>query len=274
MADPNPMFLKKPFSLKEYSNLFGHGDRPRKMAQMVELMKFDYFFKFFDFEEDTINAAWTTSVTAGGGPTAFAANAQRTGAVRGATGTTDNDVTTIHYDHAMLDAGDNPFMIIRFKAPANVSDFAFEVGFSDPPTNANVQNIDDIDTPSLLAGTTEAVVVAMDTDQTLKTAALVGVGTNSTIAKTNIWTTNGGSTGWTPTASKWIEMVIGVRQYEGYATIWDNGVAVAQGTTWRVAAGPESGVLVRPYALFMTRSTTTKQIDIDFIGFGSERNAT
>lgn len=274
MAKPNPTYLKKPFSLDSFDGLFGHGDRPRKLAQMVDLMKFDYFLHFFDFQEDTINTQWTTAVTAGGGPTAFAANAQRGGAIRGATGTTDNDVTAIHYDHSIWDAADNPFMIIRWKAPANVADFSFEIGFSDAKTNENEPGVSDVDTPAVSNGVTELVAVHMDTDQTLTTAALVGVGTNSTIAKTNINTTNAGSTGWTPTASKWIEMIIGVRQYEGYATIWDNGIPVANATTWRVAAGPESGVLFRPYALFRTRSTTTKQIDIDFIGVGGERNAT
>lgn len=274
MPKPNPTYLKKPFSLDSFDGLFGHGDRPRKLAQMVDLMKFDYFFQFYDFEEDTLNGNWTAPVTAGGGPTAFAANAQRGGALRGATGTTDNDVAAIHFDQSILDAADNPFMIIRWKAPANVQDFSFEIGFSDPKTSEVLPAVTDVDAPTVANGVTEAVVVHMDTDQTLTTAALVGVGTNSTVAKTNINTTNAGSTGWTPTASKWIEMVIGFRQYEGYATIWDNGVPVANGTTWRVAAGPESGVLVRPYAQFRTRSTTTKQIDLDFIGWGCERNST
>lgn len=269
MAKPTTGHLKRPpFSLEGMGNLFGGAD-PRRLAQMVELMRYDYSVQHFDFQEDTINAQWTTAVTAGGAPTAFAASAARGGQISGATGTSDNGVTAIHYDHSIWDAADNPLMIIRFKAPANVNDLALEIGFSDAKTSEAVFGVEDVDTPAIASGTTELVAIHRDTDQNTATACtLVGVGTNSNVTAATI---TGNGTNYSPTNSAWITAMVGVRNYEGFCSIWDSGTLY----TARVAAGPETGTLVRPYAQFMVRAASaSKTIAIDYITIICERNLT
>ena len=104
----------------------------------------------------------------------------------------------------------------------------------------------------------------MDTDQTLTTSALASIGTTDAVAKTNIGT-------YTPTAAKWQLMVIGLKANFGICSIWNDNAWVA---TTTIATGPDAAILMNPYALFRTRNTTSKQIDIDFIAVWHERNAT
>ena len=270
MPDPNMMYLEQmPLSLQHVRGVLGGSD-PKKIALLIPLLKGDYGWLETEFGSAIVAADWTTAVTAGGGPTAFAYSAVRGGTAQGLTGTTDNDVTAIYRTQTFLDPADNPFLLIRWKANA-VTGFGFEVGFSDPKTDEALPGVTDVDTPTVGNGVTDIVCVHMDTDQTLTTAALVGDGTTGAAVKTDITTTPGGSTGYTPTAGTYQTMLIGVRANAGFCAIWD-GVAKVGNIRYAVTNGPDSGVLVRPYAQFRTRNTTSKTIDIDFIAFGWERN--
>jgi transcriptional regulator with AAA-type ATPase domain len=102
--------------------------------------------------------------------------------------------------------------------------------------------------------------------KTLTTAALVADGTTGVAAKTNI------SPVWTPTASSLIDVIVGVKPNLTVCWIWDNLGPV--GVMQAVAQGPDTGVLVRPYALFRTRNTVSKQIDILKACVVSEENRT
>ena len=265
MPNPTIMRLPKPLSLMHLRRLFAGSD-PDKAALFAGLLPWDYFYEAHDFSGTLDSVKWSTAVTVGGAPTAFAYNAQRNGAVRGATGATDNGVTKLYYANVIFDAADNPVMLIRWKAPAAVTGFSFEIGFSDEATDEALPGVTDVDTPATGNGVTDIVCVHMDTDQTLTTAALVGDGTTPAAAKTNIGT-------WTPTVDGWIEMMIAVRAGLGFASIWDSG-AQQGGLIYSVGSGPDAAVLMRPYALFRTRNTVTKQIDIDHIILVAERNAT
>lgn len=253
MPLPNPIHVRKPFSLAHLRSVFANSD-PVKLAAMSSLMPWDYFYKQWDFHEATLTADWVTAVTAGGAPTAFAYNAQRNAALRGATGTTDDGATALYYHSAAFDPADKPFFWLRFVAPAAVTGFSFEIGFSDPKTDEALPGITDVDTPASGNGVTDIGCVHMDTDQTLTTTAVVADGTTGAAAKTDV------SPVWTPTASAIIDVIVGVQPNLTYAWMWDGGAL--RGVMHAVAQGPDTAILVRPYALFRTRNITSKQIDI------------
>ena len=157
-------------------------------------------------------------------------------------------------------------MLIRWRANA-VTGFSFEVGFSDPKADEALPGVTDVDTPSIGNGVTDIVAIHMDTDQTDTTAYLVGDGTTGAATRTLI--EDGAGTDFTPTANTWQTYVIGVRANLGFINVWDGRRYVGR---FGVTNGPDSGVLIRPYALFRTRNTVSKTIDVDCIGFGWERN--
>lgn len=253
MPNPNPIYTAKPFSLQHMRAVFAMSD-PVKLAAMTAIMPWDYFHEKWEFHEATLVAQWVAAVTAGGGPTAFAYNAFRNGGLRGATGTTDNDATALYYHSVSFDSADKPMFWLRFKAPAAVTGFSFEIGFSDAKTDEALPGCSDIDVPTVGNGVTDMGAVHLDTDQTLTTAALVADGTTGAAAAATI------SPVWTPTASGIIDVIVGIQPNLTFGWIWDSLGRI--GVQQAVAQGPDSGVLVRPYALFRTRNTTTKQIDI------------
>ena len=257
MSNPNPGLTQKPFSLAHFRRVFGVSD-PVKLAALISTMPWDYFYRAYEFHEATLNADWTSAVTAGGAPTAFAFNAQRNGALRGATGTSDDGVMALHYRSAIFDPADNPGFWTRFVAPAAVTGLSFEVGFSDPKTDEALPGVTDVDTPAVGNGVTDIGCVHMDTDQTLTTAAIVADGTTGAAASTTI--VNHAGIAWTPTASGIIDVIVHVRPNLTYVWIWDSLAPV--GVMQAVAQGPDSGVLVRPYVLFRTRNTTSKTVDL------------
>src|SRR3990167_4550933 len=149
MANPNPMFLSRtrPFSLRHARSLFGVSD-PAKIALLIESLIGDYGTVREEccFALDTNK--WTTAVTAGGGPTAFAYSAVRGGTFQGQTGATDGDATAIHAANTFLDPDDMPFFICRFKINA-VTGVSIEVGMSDPKSDEALPGVTDVDTPTV-----------------------------------------------------------------------------------------------------------------------------
>ena len=268
-TNPSLMYIRDALSRRHARSVLG-GTDASKVALLTKLLIKDYGHFESEFGGALVAADWSTAVTAGGGPTAFAYAAVRGGTAQGATGTTDNDATAIYRTQTFLDPADNPLMIIRWKANA-VTGFSFEVGFSDPKSDEALPGVTDVDTPAVGNGVTDILAIHMDTDQTLATVALVGDGTTGSAAKTDITTTPGGSTGFTPTAATYQTYILGIRANLGFAFLWDGDVLIAN-QQWGVTNGPDSGVLVRPYALFRTRNTTSKTIDIDFWGCYWERN--
>mgnify|MGYP001558685175 CR=1 FL=1 len=270
MPNPNPGLMQtiRPFSLQHARALPG-GTSPLAISMLVPLLKSSYGWFDDEFIQGLDTTRWTTAVTAGGGPTPFAYNAIRGGVIQGATGTTDNDATAISLAQTFLDPDDNPFMLIQWRANA-VTGFSFEIGFSDPKTDEALPGVTDVDTPTVGNGVTDMLAVHMDTDQTLTAAALVGDGTTGAAVKQDLYLGGpGGSTRYTPTAAAWQTYLIGVRDNLGYVSIWDGDGFVGH---FSASNGPDGGVLVRPYALFRTRNTVTKTIDIRKICVGWEQN--
>ena len=271
MPHPSPIYQQKPFSLAAMRSAFAKSD-PKALAAMVSLMPWDYFYRAYDFNEPTLHTDWTAVRDSGNTATNFAYNAQRNGALRGATGTTDDGSFALHYHGAIFDPADNPMVWFRFVAPAAVTGFSFEIGFSDPKTDEALPGITDVDAspPTVANGVTDIGAVHMDTDQATATARLVGDGTTGT--SVGLTLTNDAGTAWTPTASAIIDVIVGVRANQTVCWLWDGGARI--GVMQAVAQGPDSGVLVRPYAMFRTRNTTSKTIDLLKAVIVAEENRT
>src|SRR3990167_9799924 len=97
--NPNPIYTQKPFSLAHMRRVFAMSD-PVKLAAMVQLMPWDYFYRAYDFNEPVLHTDWTAAAQ-GGGTTSFAYNAQRNWALEGTPGASDDSGISLHY-HAAI----------------------------------------------------------------------------------------------------------------------------------------------------------------------------
>jgi len=117
----------------------------------------------------------------------------------------------------------------------------------------------DADPPTVGNGVTDVGCVHMDTDQAVATARLEGDGTTGAAVGSTL-VTRDGSTGWTPTASGVIDVIVGIEANKTRCWIWDSLAPV--GIMTEIAQGPDADILVRPYAYFRTRNTTSKTVSI------------
>ena len=264
---PNMMTnVQKPFSLLHYAKV--NNLDPRRVLLMAPLLFSDLYYQREEFTGTIVTADWTVA-NAGTAPTDFAYNAQRNGAVRGATGTTDNNSIAIYKPNVAFDSADNPTWFLRWRAPAAVSSFAFEIGWSDAKTTETTLSVTALTdvaaaVPTVGNGITDYGLVLMNTDMSLTTAALIGDGTTGTVLGLRL------SPVWTPTASGLIDMIISISANLTKAQIWDSGAFIGE---FNVLNGPDSATLVRPSAVFATLNTTSKQIDIIKSVILAEENA-
>ena len=263
---PNTMQnTNKPFSLQHYAQL--HNLDPRWVLLNAPNLFSNFYFRLEEFDGTLDAAFWSTDVTGGGAPTAFAYNAQRNSALQGATGATDNGVTALYKPNVAWDPADNPSWFLRWRAPAAVTDFGFEIGWSDAKTDEKlvcVSALTGAAVPTITNGITDFGLLVMNTDLTLTTTAIIGDGTTGTVLGNLVGT-------WTPTASGIIDMIITVSPNLTKALIWDSGAFVG---SYNVLNGPDSGTLVRPSAIFKTLTTTTRTINVLKSAILAEENAT
>ena len=260
--------VQKPFSLLHYAKL--HNLDPRWVLLNAPNLFSDFYYERYEFEGTLDAVKWSTDVTGGGGPTAFAYNAQRNHAARGATGTSDNGVTAIYEPNVAFDSADNPVWFLRWRAPADVAGFGFEIGWSDAKTDEKLVSVSALTdvaaaVPTITNGITDFGLLVMNTDWSLTTAALIGDGTTGSVLGLRLPSL------WTPTASGIIDMIIGVSANLTKCQIWDSGAYIGE---FNVLNGPDSGTLVRRSAIFKTLDTTSKQIDLLKSVVLTEENAT
>ncbi len=262
---PNLMYVHPytPLSRTHFETLFQGGD-PERVALMSQLLLASYASERHDFNTAIETAHWTVAKTSVGGEVNFAYNAQRNGALRGATGATGDNVVALHKAQTYLDAADHPVFMGRLKMPSSLADTVIEIGLSDPKSSEFAVSVTDIDTPAIGNGVTDGAFIAMDTAQDLTTMAIVGVGASTSVAKTLIDTH-------TPTASLWWEFVIGVRAGQSMCAIWDSSGEFIAHTV--VNSGPDVGVLMRPSILVKALAASSRVLDIDWLAIIAERNA-
>ena len=286
MADPIYGLQRKPGSLAQLSR-FTRGWNDEMASFLLPLAFQDYFYKFYDFENDTITTDWTVNESAAGSTVFASSTSGEYGTLVGVTTTTDNTTISFNYDGVFFDANRSPGMLVRMKASAITSVY-FEYGFSDAPTQPYTINWA-LDTPTLQSnGTTDVATVVMDTDATQKTAALCAVGTTDTVAaKVNLSThgkaTNDPDTGKTnydvpgtiPIAADTYFTVLLQINSAAAATAGANAVtATINGNpilTNSVTAGLDTAIKLRPYIICGNRSTSARTFTIDYIALWCNR---
>lgn len=266
MAKPQIGRFNRPQSLAQLTR--GRGYNSELAGFLLPFARRDYWFKEYDWEEQTINPDWTVANSSGTSAADFAVTANvEDGYLTGDTGTDDNGSIVIRYDTAMFDAARNPGIEARFQFDTVTTNPYFELGFHDPATNEYTINLSDIDTPALSSnGLTDTFLVGMDPDQTLKSPALVTKGTTDAVAKTVI----GASPGANPfAAATWGVVLVQGGANKAYGIIDDNLATAAT-----INTGPDTAILMLPYFLVATRVASTAVFPLlDYIRLWKERKA-
>lgn len=220
-----------------------------------------------DFLEDTISGTkWNLAVDGG---TTFAWSVGKNGIIRGATGAADNDAMAINGDITWY--GDNNCgMEARWLAPAAVVNFSWELGWTDALDDETLPAVTDIDTPATGNGAVDTAVLHMDTDQTLQTTALVSESTTTGFAAQKVLVGT-----FKPTLSTWYKMRVQLNGNNVFCKIYDDTVpaqpVLVPGSEVGLQSAIEGGTAVRPHLYFRTRTTETRQIDIDYIRCWQDR---
>ena len=260
---PNTMLnVQRPFSKLHHSKV--NNLDPRRLLLSAPSLFSDFYYYMAEFDRTLLAAEWVTAAASG---TAFAYNAQRNGAFRGATGAADNATVEIHQANVAIDSADNPVAFLRWRAPADPTGMGFEIGWSDAKTDEALVCVSALTAaavPTVGNGITDYGLLVMNTDLTLTTTAIIGDGTTGTVLGALVGT-------WTPTASGIIDMIIGVSANLTKVQIWDSGAFIGE---FNVLNGPDSGTLVRFSALWKSLDAATKQVDLLKFVILAEENAT
>lgn len=254
------------------TNMLGKFSRAGAMRDFLEFYAFrDIAFWIDDFVGDTINLdMWAVANSSGTSAADFAvniANSSGTGVIQSDSGTTDNGSTSI-IGPIIYKGDQNCGMAVRFKVD-DVTSWSFDVGFIDAVPASNTAGVNDVDTPTVFMA--DGAVFHMNTDQTLQVPALVTVGStaNQTVKAT--------TTGLTPVNATYMTAVIQLvgNDVFGQLNVGSSQVFVSHtnGTGDNAAGFVEGGVALAPWIINLTRNTTAKFMDVDFVAVWSNRTS-
>ena len=229
----------------------------------------DVVYLMEDFLEDAINLdLWDVSQK-DTNATAYviAGTPGLGGTIAGVAGTTDGEGMSI-VGPAIWKGDNNCGMEVRMQL-SYVTNMQFEIGFADTATNFKDPIVSDIDVVTAGNGAGDFAVIALDTAQTLKTAALVTLGsTPYTVTKSLIGT-------FAPTVNTYFTARVQLVGDSAMAQIYNaTGGLVAQTGISYVASGAggiEGGTLVRPYVMVNRVSTTSINPTIDYVRVWQDR---
>ena len=267
---PKPVYgrARKPGSLAQVQR-FAQGWNSPEARFLVPLMSQDYFFKFYDFDNDTITSDFTAANGGGTAVSDFAASTSlEFGQLTGSTGTSHDATAAIslNYDGVLFDAARNPGIMVRLKLGA-VSAVYCEVSWCDAPTQPYVLNWSDVDVPTQASnGVTDIASVVIDTSQTHKGAQLISVGTTDSTATAANLAPATGTAGSPLAAGVFSTILLQVGNRCSYANI--DGQASSEGS---LAVGMDTGLKLRPQIMVQARSATAVTCTIDYIAIWSER---
>ncbi len=264
---PNHLLnVDRPMSKLHYAKV--NNMDPRRLLLHAPRLFSDFYYYRHEFDRTLLAAEWVTAA-ASGTPFAYAA-ARAGGMYTGVTNALDNATAEIHQTNVAIDSADFPMLFLRWRAPADATGMAFEIGWSDAKTSealvcvSALTNVDNA-VPTIANGITDFGLLVGNPDLALATSALIGDGTTgSVVGKKN-------PTLWMPSNNGIIDMVIGVGPNVTNAKVWDNGQRVASLT---VGNGPDSAVLTRFSALWKTVDAGAKSIDLLKFIILAEENAT
>ena len=158
-------------------------------------------------------------------------------------------------------SGQNPWVEVAFDLES-ITELRLEIGFCDPAeANAGVA-VTDID-PAVAASVTDCALAVIDTDQTLKTLALVSKDGTTVTAVTGSPTA---APHGIPTLATQVVYRVELRGTTSYLFV--NGTLVA---TSAAGAGCRTSVLLEAVIMFGNLHTTDKEVHIDYIDVGQER---
>ena len=274
MADPIYGLQRRPGSLAQLSR-FTDGWGDQKAGFLLPLAFQDYFFKFYDFQEDTINADWTVSEKAAGSDVFAISTSVENGALVGTTAATDNTMIGLNYDGVFFDANRSPGMLVRMKVNTAASTY-WEVGFCDAPTQAYDANwtvTTGTADPSLVSnGTTDVASIVIDTDATQKSAVVCAVGTTDSTPKLAVL---GDIPGVSPAADDTYMTFLLQINSAAAATAGANSVsACINGNpvlSNTVNAGLDTAVALRPYIVCGNRAASARTFTIDYVAIWCNR---
>lgn len=152
---------------------------------------------------------------------------------------------------------------------SQVTDFSMVIGFADAIAASAGAVVSDIDTPAV-ATVADGAFYAIDISQTLKTAALVVVGTSTAVSKVNVAPT--AAPFGVPTASTYFIVRVELRgdqtaagPSDVYLYINDYLAATAR------AAGPDSANLMLPVFWHKSNTGTALTTTIDYVRGGQQK---
>ena len=285
---PKPVYGRalKPGSLLQMSR-FTRGWQDAMSQFLIPLCSQDYFFRFYEFDNDTITGDFTVGNGGGTAVSDFAASTTlEFGQLTGSTGTS-NDATaaiSINYDGVFFDSARNPGILARVKFDAITAMYA-ELSWCDAPTQPYVLNWSDVDgaTPTQASnGVTDIASVVCDTSQTNKSWRLCTVGTTDTTTlgkNLSAATTTAGDPFTAATFSTLLLQVGALSTTPAAGASWcyanidgkaSNEAFSKHGTT-DVQQGLDSGIKIRPQLMVQARSATAVVCTIDYIAIWSDR---
>ena len=245
-----------------------------KMREFLEFYAFrSEFFFLDDFNGDAINLDyWAVANSSGTSAADFATNIAQglvagTGVIQSDSGTTDNGSTSI-IGPIIYKGDQNCGMAARFKVD-DVTSWSFDVGFIDAVPASNTAGVNDVDTPTVFMA--DGAVIHMNTDQTLQVPALVTVGS----------TANQGAkattTGLAPANATFCTAMIQIVGNDVFAQ-FNNGsgqvfIEHTNGVSGNSAGHVEGGVALAPWIINLTRNTTAKFMDVDFVAVWTDRTS-
>lgn len=254
-----------------------HGPgQPLFHALALRSRDYEYFYE--DFTATAITA--TTSIFTAGTPHTWAYAESNAGATDPAKltptaadssamslATTANTYNQTLLGPKMYTANKYAFFEVRLKV-SQVTDYAMSIGFADAIPASAASIVTDIDTPAV-ATVADGALYAIDISQTLKTAALVAIGTSTAVSKVNVAPTS--APFGVPTAATYFTVRVsltGNGQTSGVsvARLWINDALVAENT-----GGPDGEKLLCPVLFQGSPGGTALTSTIDYLMCGQQK---
>lgn len=243
--------------------------RPRFAAfGDINTMRRSILYNMYDFETKAFDTTNLFNVSKDTNATNFAVLAGPGGTLRGVAATTNGEGCGV-LGTAVLAGNQNVGMEVRMRL-SYVTNMQWEIGF----TNASITDVKDpiinnLDTPTIANGSTDACFVAVNTGATLQTAALVGrTSAAGTTTKQNIGT-------WAPTVNQYF--VVRIQLYAGtdcaaIATIWDgNGSDPLLIGQFGLAVAIAGATAIMPYINVTRVATSNINADVDYLSYWQDR---
>ena len=270
MPNPTPRRIPHPYSIQHARST--KLTDPRVIAMLAPILGADYYIHRDDFDNLAMatNIYWALANTGAGAANPALSTTLGIPTCIFTTGGGDPGVSTLYGTAAIHPSDDNPFMHLKFRWPANVTAFAFEIGFANVVTTKTTQCVSALTAaavPTVGNGLTDGVMFCLDTAFTLTTPALVGVGTSIAAAGVKLVGPRT-TTAIALTAAKWCDLYIGASVGNGYVELYQDDALLCRAV---VNSGPDTAKNLFPFISFRDHATS-KVVHLNVAQIITERN--